>query len=78
MPWRSVSVMDQRREFVRLAMLEGANRRELCRNDSGRGCLVGSCPLKPEIFPPGVGDGHRSRRGCATDAPLRVALVNPT
>src|ERR1043165_6214171 len=31
MPWREVSVMDQRHEFVRLAMLEGANRRELCR-----------------------------------------------
>jgi transposase InsO family protein len=31
MPWREVSVMDQRREFVRLAMQEGANRRELCR-----------------------------------------------
>ena len=31
MPWRDVSVMDQRREFVRLAMMEGANRRELCR-----------------------------------------------
>ena len=26
MPWREVSVMDQRREFVRLAMQEGANR----------------------------------------------------
>jgi putative transposase len=31
MPWREVSVMDERLEFVRLAMLEGANRRELCR-----------------------------------------------
>ena len=31
MPWRRVSVMDQRREFVRLAVQEGANRRELCR-----------------------------------------------
>lgn len=31
MPWRQVSVVDQRREFVRLAMQEGANRRELCR-----------------------------------------------
>jgi len=31
MSWREVSVMDQRREFVRLAMQEGANRRELCR-----------------------------------------------
>ena len=31
MPWREVSMMDQRREFVRLASQEGANRRELCR-----------------------------------------------
>jgi putative transposase len=31
MPWREVSVMEQRAEFVRLALLEGANRRELCR-----------------------------------------------
>jgi transposase InsO family protein len=31
MPWREVSVMEQRREFVRLAMQEGINRRELCR-----------------------------------------------
>jgi transposase InsO family protein len=31
MPWREVSIVDQRREFVRLAMQEGANRRELCR-----------------------------------------------
>ena len=31
MPWSEVSVMDQRREFVRLALQEGANRRELCR-----------------------------------------------
>jgi transposase-like protein len=31
MPWREVSIMEQREEFVRLALLEGANRRELCR-----------------------------------------------
>jgi transposase InsO family protein len=31
MPWQEVSVMDQRREFVVLAMQEGCNRRELCR-----------------------------------------------
>jgi transposase InsO family protein len=31
MPWHEVSIMDQRREFVRLAMQEGTNRRELCR-----------------------------------------------
>lgn len=31
MPWREVSKMEQRREFVRLAMQEAVNRRELCR-----------------------------------------------
>src|SRR5687767_5993731 len=31
MPWREVSIVDQRREFVRLAMQDGVNRRELCR-----------------------------------------------
>jgi len=31
MPWREVSVMEARQEFVMLALLEGANRRELCR-----------------------------------------------
>lgn len=31
MPWQEVSVVEQRREFVRLAMQEGVNRRELCR-----------------------------------------------
>jgi transposase InsO family protein len=31
MSWREVSKMDERREFVRLALQEGANRRELCR-----------------------------------------------
>lgn len=31
MPWREVSAMEERREFVRLAMSEGVNRRELCR-----------------------------------------------
>jgi transposase InsO family protein len=31
MPWQEVSIMEQRREFIGLAMQEGANRRELCR-----------------------------------------------
>ena len=31
MPWQEVSIMEQRREFVRLAGMEGSNRRELCR-----------------------------------------------
>jgi transposase InsO family protein len=31
MPWRELSIMDQREEFVRLASALGANRSELCR-----------------------------------------------
>lgn len=31
MPWLEVSIVEQRREFVVLASMEGANRRELCR-----------------------------------------------
>src|SRR5262245_33754031 len=31
MPWRELSVMDQREEFVRLALAPGANKGELCR-----------------------------------------------
>lgn len=31
MPWREVSIVEQRREFVELAIREGTNRRELCR-----------------------------------------------
>lgn len=31
MPWQEVSIMEQRREFLALALMEGANRRELCR-----------------------------------------------
>lgn len=31
MPWQEVSIMDQRREFVRLAQQGGVGRRELCR-----------------------------------------------
>jgi transposase InsO family protein len=31
MPWREQSVMDQREEFVKLALAPGANMRELCR-----------------------------------------------
>src|SRR6478672_8936482 len=31
MPWRELSVMEQREEFVKLALLPGANKSELCR-----------------------------------------------
>lgn len=30
MPWRELSIVDQREEFVRLALVSGANRSELC------------------------------------------------
>src|SRR5215471_16068850 len=31
MPWRELTVTDQREEFVKLALAPGANMRELCR-----------------------------------------------
>lgn len=31
MPWREVSLMDQRQEFIRLFQQPDVNRRELCR-----------------------------------------------
>ena len=31
MPWREVSLMDQRKEFIRLFQQLGVNRQELCR-----------------------------------------------
>ena len=75
MPWREVSVMDQRREFVRLAMQEGANRRELCRRfeiPPGHGLQVactmagrsGCCgPIAPAAFePPGRTDCELEER----------------
>ena len=31
MPWKEVSIMSEREEFVRLALQEGANKSELCR-----------------------------------------------
>ncbi len=34
MPWRKVSIMDQRREFIAFARQEGANISELCRRFS--------------------------------------------
>ena len=49
MPWQEVSIMDQRREFVRLAMQEGANRRELCRSQySPRHRLQVAWPLESD------------------------------
>ncbi len=43
MPWKEVSVMGERQEFVRLALAEGANRRELCRGSGSSGRVGYKC-----------------------------------
>ena len=79
MPWRTVSVMDQRREFVRLAMLEGANRRELCKrfrisHDTGyrwlARCLAGDEELADRSRRP-----HESPGRCSADIEAHVLAV---
>jgi transposase InsO family protein len=79
MPWRTVSVMDQRREFVRLAMQERVNRRELCKRfgvspDTGYRWLARHLAGDDEL-------ADRSRRPygspsrCAADMEARVLAV---
>jgi transposase InsO family protein len=61
MPWQEVSIMEQRKEFVRLASQEGANRRELCRRFGihpktaykwlSRGADVGDRSRRPHTSP---------------------------
>ena len=66
MPWSEVSMIDQRREFVELALQEGVNRRELCRRFG----------ISPEIGYKWIrrwqaGDRHlvdRSHRPCRSPA----------
>ncbi len=79
MPWREVSVMDQRREFVSLAMQEGANRRELCRRfgispDVGykwlRRALAGDGTLADRSRRP-----HRSPNHCDAAAEAEILAV---
>ena len=79
MPWRAVSVMDQRREFVRLAMLEGVNRRELCKRfgisaDTGYRWLArhvaGDMALADRSRRP-----HSSPRHCTPDLEAQVVAV---
>jgi transposase InsO family protein len=79
MPWHEVSVMDQRREFVRLATQEGANRRELCRRfgispDVGykwlRRAFAGDGALADHSRRP-----HRSPNHCDAAVEARVLVV---
>lgn len=71
MPWREMSIMEQRREFVRLAMQEGVNRRELCRRfnihpDTGYKWLGG--------FVGGEEPADRSRRPHSTPSRTAAAI----
>jgi transposase InsO family protein len=79
MPWREVSVMDQRREFVSLALQQGANRRELCRRfgispDVGykwlRRAAAGDGTLADRSRRP-----HRSPNHCDAAVEARVLVV---
>jgi putative transposase len=79
MPWREVSVMDQRHEFVTLAMQEGVNRRELCRRfgispDVGykwlRRALAGDVVLADRSRRP-----HHSPHHCDAAVEARVLAV---
>ena len=79
MPWQEVSVVDQRREFVRLAMHDGANRRELCRRfgispDVGykwlRRALAGDVTLADRSRRP-----HRSPNHCDAADEARVVAA---
>lgn len=79
MPWHEVSVMDQRREFVRFSTQEGANRRELCRRfgispDVGykwlRRAFAGDGALADHSRRP-----HRSPNHCDAAVEARVLVV---
>jgi transposase InsO family protein len=70
MPWREQSIMDQREEFVRLALSSGANIRELCRR-FGISRSNGHKWLKRYLMEGGAGLADRSRR------PLRSPSRTP-
>ena len=55
MPWQEVSIVDQRCEFVQLAMQEGVNRRELCRRFGNRSryWVQMACPMGRQGKPSG-------------------------
>ncbi len=61
MAWREVSIMEQRDEFVSLALQEGANRRALCRR-FGISAQTGYKWLRRHLAGEAGGLGDRSRR----------------
>jgi transposase InsO family protein len=70
MPWKKVSTMDLREEFVHLCLLEGANRRELCRR-FGISAQTGYKWLNRHVTGDALGFSDRSRR--PHESPGRVA-----
>lgn len=74
MPWKQVSAMDQREEFVHLALLEGANRRELCRR-FGISPETGYKWLKRFAAGEARGFGDRSRRPLSSPLQLESAAA---
>ena len=78
MPFTGVSAMDRKREFVRLALAEGANRRELCRR-FGIGSALGYRMLARYQAQGEAGLEARSRRPLSspsrTSAELEAAVL---
>jgi len=70
MPWKQVSAMDQREEFVHLALMEGANRRDLCRR-FGISPATGYKWLQRHESGEAAGFADRSRRPLTS--PLQLA-----
>jgi transposase InsO family protein len=78
MPWTELSVMDQREEFVRLALMPGANKKELCRR-IGISCKTGYKLLRRYAAEGRAGLADRSRRprhspACTPDAVEKEVL----
>src|SRR5262249_17589111 len=61
MPWTERSIMEQREEFVRLALKPGANKRELCRR-VGISSKTGYKLLRRHAAEGRAGLANRSRR----------------
>ena len=78
MPFTGMSTMDRKREFVRLALVEGANRRELCRR-YGVSATLGYRLLNRYREAGEAGLEERSRRPLSspgrTPSPIEAAVL---
>ena len=73
MPWQPRDLMDTKREFVELALKEGANRRELCRR-FGISAKTGYALLKRYASEGQSGLCQRSRRPASSPGQTAVAM----